>query len=247
MTLARTDSAWTDSPFFQRFYHPSNTSETADFLQSITRPWQLPGGARLLHAGCGNGTLAREFAARGFEVTGIDPSPVNIEAAIKHGNNNPEYFLHDMRLPLRGSYFDLAYLSFPSFGMYRTRREHDDALRTLATSLKPGGRLIIDMPNVHFTEDQLVHNEVIEKNGTSYEIHRWDDDDFFHNRITVRDRSAPIPETFTESIVKLTLGDFNDMLSYQGLKLLDVYGNHDLAHYQLRSMPRLIITASRVL
>ncbi len=245
MTSTQTDAGWIDSPFYDQLYQPDRVQETASFLQTITRPWQLAGGSRLLHVGCGKGELSRELAARGFEVTAVDRKAANIDAAVSYGGNNPEYFIHDMRLPLRGGYFDLAFVAFPAFGLYKTRREHDDIMRTLASSLKPGGRLIIDMPNVHFTEENLVHNEVIDNQHVNFEIHRWDDDNSFHHRITVRERSAPIPETFLETVTKLTLGDFNDMLSYQGLKLLDVYGNHDLGHYHLRTMPRLIITAMR--
>jgi len=43
-----------------------------------------PQGARVLEYGCGTGSLAPDLAERGMEVTGIDISPVAVEAARTH-------------------------------------------------------------------------------------------------------------------------------------------------------------------
>ena len=84
-----------------------------------------------------------------------------------------------MRLPFRVNYFDYAFNFFTSFGYFKTRREHDDAIRTIANGLKPNGIFVIDYLNVHYSEDHLVYNEEKKLNGTNYEIHRWDDEHIF--------------------------------------------------------------------
>src|SRR5436190_729562 len=82
-------------------------------------------------------------------------------------------------------YFELALNFFTSFGYFATRREHDDAIRTIARSLKPGGSLLFDYLNVHYVEEHLVHDEIKILGETKYEIHRWMDEDHFYKKIIV--------------------------------------------------------------
>jgi len=48
-----------------------------------------PGGARLLDVGCGRGGPARQFAARGFAVTGVDLVPYNVSLARANAGDGP--------------------------------------------------------------------------------------------------------------------------------------------------------------
>src|SRR5262249_28479788 len=139
------------------------------------------------------------------------------------------------------NYFDYAFNFFTSFGYFATRREHDDAMRTIASSLRPGGIFVIDYLNVHFAEEHLVHNEQKNVSGTNYEIHRWDDDQHFYKRIMVSDASLETPEEHTERVAKFSLGDFTEMLSFQNMQVVEVFGNYNLMPYDTTKTPRLII------
>ncbi|HEY0433038.1 MAG TPA: hypothetical protein VGC95_04160, partial [Chitinophagaceae bacterium] len=155
------------------------------------------------------------------------------------------FYRHDMRYLFWINYFDYAFNFFTSFGYFRTRREHDDAMRTIAASLVPGGTLVIDYLNPHYVEEHLVANETKKVSGTEYEIHRWTDDSLFFKRIVIRDPALAAPEEHTERVAKLSLGDFTDMLAYQGLQVQEVFGDYNLAPYDTRKTPRMLIIAKK--
>ncbi|HET9432266.1 MAG TPA: class I SAM-dependent methyltransferase, partial [Chitinophagaceae bacterium] len=172
-------------------------------------------------------------------------SPESIAFAKKFENERLEFFQHDMRLPFRVNYFGYAFNFFTSFGYFKTRREHDDAIRTIANGLKPGGVFVIDYLNVHYSEDHLVHHEKKKINGTDYEIRRWHDETHFYKKITVSDALLMHPLEYTEKVSKFSFGDFNDMLSYHGLQLQEAFGDYQLGSYDVKTKPRLIIVAQK--
>jgi SAM-dependent methyltransferase len=139
------------------------------------------------------GRHSKTLASLGFEVIGIDISSDSIAIAKQFEKDNLSFYVHDMRLPFWVNYFDHAFNFFTSFGYFKTRREHDDAIRTIANSLKPGGLFVIDYLNVHYAEDHLVHHEVKQIDESRYDIHRWHDETHFYKKITVTDPSCLQP------------------------------------------------------
>src|SRR5690349_9370992 len=82
-----------DGPVTDHLARPIDFGRTADdyathrpdlpdrlFTMLEQRGW-MPRGARTLDVGTGTGAFARELAARGLTVTGIDRAPAMIEAA----------------------------------------------------------------------------------------------------------------------------------------------------------------------
>ena len=104
---------------------------------------------------------------------------------------------------------------------------------------------MIDYLNVHYSEDHLVYNEQKKLNGTNYEIHRWHDDTHFYKKIVINDPLLHQPVNYTEKVSKFSFGDLNDMLSYQGLQVQEVFGDYKLGKYDVRTKPRLIIVAKK--
>lgn len=199
----------------------------------------------MLDVACGKGRHSKTLASYGFSVTGIDISADCIELAKKNESETLDFYVHDMRLPFWGNYYDYAFNFFTSFGYFKTRREHDNAIRTIARSLKTGGTFVIDFLNVHYVEDRLVHNEIKEISGTVYEINRWDDETHFYKKITVSDSSLEKNIELTEKVAKYSFGDFTDMLSYQGLQVQEIFGDYQLHPYHISETPRLIIIAKK--
>lgn len=236
---------WFSSPFYHKLYFDRDQQEADTFIHTLIAHLHPPAGSRMLDVACGKGRHSKTLASLGFSVTGIDISFSSIAAAREFENDHLDFFVHDMRLPFWGNYFNYAFNFFTSFGYFKTRREHDDAIRTIAKSLKPGGFLVIDYLNVHYAEDHLVHDEVKPIGNSTYTIHRWDDETHFHKKITVTDPALDKPIEYTEKVAKFTLGDFTDMLAFQGLQVQEVFGDYQLGAYDIKRTPRLIVVAKK--
>lgn len=236
---------WFNSTFYHKLYFDRDEQEAEAFIKKLVQHLQPAPGSRMLDVACGKGRHSKTLASMGYTVTGIDISADSIAYARQFENDHLDFFVHDMRLPFYAYYFDLVFNFFTSFGYFKTRREHDDAIRTIAQSLKKGGRLVIDYLNVHYAEERLVHREEKEIDGTHYSIHRWDDETHFYKKITVSDATLKEPLVYTEKVAKFSLGDFTDMLSFQGLQVQEVFGDYDFNSYDVRKTARLIIVAEK--
>lgn len=236
---------WFNSPFYHKLYFDRDEQEAEAFIKKLVRHLQPAPGSRMLDVACGKGRHSKTLASLGYTVTGIDISADSIQYARQFENDRLDFFVHDMRLPFYANYFDLAFNFFTSFGYFKTRREHDDAIRTIARSLKKGGKLVIDYLNVHYAEERLVHREEKEIDSTSYSIHRWDDETHFYKKIIVTDTTLKEPLVYTEKVAKFSLGDFTDMLSFQGLQVQEVFGDYEFNAYDVRKTARLIIIAGK--
>ncbi len=236
---------WFNSPFYHKLYFERDEKEAEAFIKKLLAYLKPPAGSRMLDVACGKGRHSKTLAAPGFIVTGIDISPDSIAYAKQFEKENLDFFVHDMRLPFWGNYFNYAFNFFTSFGYFKTRREHNDAIRTISKSLKPGGIFVIDYLNTHYAEDHIVHNEEKLLDGTAYRILRWHDDHHFFKKIVVDDPSLKEPVAYTEKVAKFTLGDFTDMLAFQDMQVQEVFGDYQFHKYHVKETPRLILVAKK--
>jgi 2-polyprenyl-3-methyl-5-hydroxy-6-metoxy-1,4-benzoquinol methylase len=236
---------WFNSPFYHKLYFERDETEALKFISKLIDHLKPAPGSRMLDVACGKGRHSKTLASLGFNVTGIDISDDSIKFAKQFENDSLEFFIHDMRLPFFSNYYHYAFNFFTSFGYFKTRREHDAAIRTIAKSLKPGGSFVIDYLNIHYAEDRLVHNETKEITGTEYKILRWHDDTHFFKKIIVEDAFLKSPLVFIEKVAKFTLTDFTDMLSFQHMQVKEVFGDYQFNNYNIKSSPRLILIAQK--
>ena len=237
---------WFNSSYYHKLYFERDETEAQRFISKLVDHLQPPKSSRMLDIACGRGRHSRFLASKGFDVTGIDISFDSISYAKQFESDNLHFYQHDMRLPSWVNYFDYAFNFFTSFGYFNTRREHDDAVRTIAQSVKKNGFLLFDYLNVHYVEERLVHNDLKKIDDTEYEIHRWHDDSFFYKRIIVRDPALDNPIDYTEKVAKFSVGDFTDMLSFQKIQVVEVFGDYELNTYDVRKTPRLIVIGKKV-
>ena len=236
---------WFNSPFYHKLYFERDEEEAKAFICEMIEHLQPAPRSRMLDVACGRGRHSKILASLGFMVTGIDISPDSIAAAKQFETDNLDFFIHDMRLPFWGNYFDYAFNFFTSFGYFNTRREHDNSIRTIAQSIKPNGYFVLDYLNAHYAEDHLVHNEEKEITETVYKIVRWHDESHFYKKIEVNDSSLIHPFSCTEKVAKFSLGDFTDMLSFQNMQVKEVFGDYHFHKYDIQKTPRLIIIAGK--
>lgn len=238
---------WFSSPFSHKLYAGTTGSQTEAFVNQLIQHLRPAPGSLVLDSACGQGLISRLLASMGFRVTGTDLSAFNIDQAKQETGNreNPEFYFHDIRLPFWGNYFQLALNLSDSFGYYRTRRENDNAMRTIASSLRTGGVFVIDYPNTYYTESKLATQESRQAGDTHYLIQNGQNNTHFLQTITVTDASLKEPLKFSLQRAKLSLGDFTDMLSFQKMQVQEVFGDYKLSPYNLNESPRLIVVAKK--
>lgn len=236
---------WFNSPYYHQLYFKRDEAEAAAFINKLIDYLKPAPGASMLDIACGKGRHSRMLASKGFYVTGIDLATDSIKEAKKYESERLEFFVHDMRLPFWINYFDYAFNFFTSFGYFNTRREHDNSIRTIAQSIKPGGIFVMDYLNVHYAEDHLIHKSELEIEGVNYYITKWFDETHFYKKIVVEDENLNKPIEHLEKVAKFSLGDFTDMLAYHKLQIQEVFGDYNFNDYHVKNSPRMLIIAKK--
>ena len=237
---------WFNSSYYHQLYFNRDKTEAESFINKLIDYLKPPANARMLDVACGKGRHSMQLASKGFDATGIDLSEDSIEEALLEEGENLHFYQHDMRLPFWINYFDYAFNFFTSFGYFRTQREHDNAIRTIAQSLKNNGTFVMDYLNVHFSEDHTIHQSEKEIDSINFIITKWYDEFHFYKKIIIEDESQKEPFIYTEKVAKFNLGDFTEMFAYQGLQIQEVFGDYNFARYDVKKSPRLIMIAKKI-
>lgn len=129
----------------------SAVEDTVDQSERVIEALGLEEGARVLDVPCGDGRIALELGAAGFEVVGVDLIERFIEvgraaaAARRIGNVTLE--VGEMRELAYAEEFDAAICFWGSFGYFDEAGNLAQA-RAVADALKPGGRYLVDTPSL---------------------------------------------------------------------------------------------------
>lgn len=236
---------WFNSSYYHQLYFNRDEAEAALFIDKLIVHLQPKSDASILDVACGKGRHSIHLAQKGFNVTGIDLSEDSIKEALQYQTDKLHFYRHDMRLPFWMNYYDYAFNFFTSFGYFSTRREHDNAIRTISQSIKKDGSFVMDYLNVHYAEDHLVHQFDKEIDGVNYFITKWFDETHFYKKIVVEDDALEEPLIYTEKVAKFSPGDFTEMFAYQGLQIQEIFGDYNFANYHVRKSPRLIMIARK--
>jgi SAM-dependent methyltransferase len=135
---ASAEMAWTD-----------RTGPEVDRVAKILQP---RGDERVLDLACGSGRHSLELRRRGFSVVGADISPDLIEIARRDAeeeNLDVDFVLADLHDLDFGDEFDLVLnLNDGAIGYLESDEENLRTFEVITRALKPGGRNMIQLPNV---------------------------------------------------------------------------------------------------
>ena len=136
-------------------------TEVAWIVQSLG----IDAPMRILDLACGFGRHAVRLAALGHSVTGVDYTPGFLALARQKAADmgvSVDFRQGDMRRVDFLSDFDRVLLLFTSFGYFEDS-ENERVLVNMARALKPGGWLMLDVPNRDTMLKDLPPADVIEK------------------------------------------------------------------------------------
>lgn len=233
---------WFDSPYYHLLYKHRDRSEAGRFIAHLTRELNLVPGSRILDMGCGQGRHCILLNELGFDVTGIDLSLSNIEAANHFSRKDLNFLQHDMRVPLEGLEFDVVVNLFTSFGYFKNAEENLQVLQAAHTVLKPGGLFVLDFLNATKALADIVpkQNKIIE--NTRFDIEKLVEDGIIIKRITINNDPELV---FEERVQALTKNALLELLKRAGLEPQSTYGSYDFGPYLEQSSDRLIIIATK--
>lgn len=140
------DCFWQESAPW--LFRPARWESAGEEVEQLIVLLDLASGASVLDMGCGPGRHSLELAKRGFRVTGVDRTSMYLSEASMRAQEigvQVEWVQADMREFKTPGTFDAAINLFTAFGYFEEKAEDRRVLENLLASLKPNGKLVIDL------------------------------------------------------------------------------------------------------
>lgn len=119
----------------------------------------------IIDLGCGQGRHSIELAKRGFCVTGIDASDVNIEKAKRNAaDTNATFKVGDARKHVPGKDVDCIICLYDVVGSYRNREDNIEILKSIYNKLHKGGVAVISVMNMAYLSLRATNRGNVRKN-----------------------------------------------------------------------------------
>ncbi len=241
------DGFWQDLREFL-FSHVLTPEAAATEIDQIIALLGLDAGASVLDLCCGPGRHSLELARRGYAVTGVDLTERYLEEFRSRAAQldlNVEAVLSDMRLFRRPDAFDGALNLYSSFGYFENPEDDLRVLRNLHDSLRPGGKLLMDMQGKEPLARKFQERDWHTLSSDSYVLEKrrlrggwdWIDVDW----TLIRDG---VPKTFSFGLRLYSGAELKAILLRAGFSEVTLYGGLDATPYDLDAK-RLVAVATR--
>lgn len=128
--------------YYDAIYHQKDYVAEADALHARLQFMGIPGGARILDAGCGTGAHLVALS-RFYEVDGFDKSPAMVALA-RIKAPRAHLFEADLASFAVDRPYDAALCMFSSIGYLSSAAALEASARCFAAAVRPGGVLLIE-------------------------------------------------------------------------------------------------------
>jgi SAM-dependent methyltransferase len=154
------------------------TDRTGPEVDRVEKILQTRGDERVLDLACGSGRHSLELRRRGHEVVGADISGDLIEIARREAGEaalDAEFVRADLRELEFDAEFDLVLnLNDGAIGYLETDEENRRIFEVISRALRPGGRNLIQLPNVLYARERLPQRSWIPASSMVELVeHRW--------------------------------------------------------------------------
>lgn len=201
---------------------------------------------RVLDLCCGSGRHSRALARRGYEVVGVDLSPVLLQLAEEQNDYpNLRFLRSDMRSIPFCDEFDIVVNLFTSFGYFSSDEENGTVVKNMARALKPGGEVVIDYLNPSYVIAHLVPHSRKETDGMLIEEDRWLEEGYVKKRISITDGKSAEPRRYVEQVRLFRIEEMTGMLEQAGFGRIQVFGNYRFEAYEEEQSSRMIFYATK--
>jgi SAM-dependent methyltransferase len=180
------------------------------------------GGERILDLACGTGRHSLALARQGFSVVGSEISSELIAIAREDAASQgleATFLEGDLReLEFEGEFDIVLNLNDGAVGYFETDEENHRTFEVIARALKPGGRNLIQVPNILYARARLPQRSWIpSENMVELVEHRWSKKDSYLE-------GAMIPLRFGEELEGLNGIEFRQRL-YTIDELREIYAS----------------------
>jgi SAM-dependent methyltransferase len=214
---ASAEMAWTD-----------RTGPEVDRVAKILQPH---GDERVLDLACGSGRHSLELRRRGFEVVGADISSDLIAIARRDATEadlDVEFVQADLRdLDYEGEFDLVLNLNDGAIGYLESDEENRRSFEVISRALRPGGRNMVQLPNVLYARERLPQRSWIPASSMVELVeHRW-------NKKAKRLEGLMVAARFGEVLENLdgiefsqrlySIDELREIYAAVGMELLRVY------------------------
>jgi 2-polyprenyl-6-hydroxyphenyl methylase / 3-demethylubiquinone-9 3-methyltransferase len=175
----RLGGSWWDETSLLNLLHGSVTPGRFAYFRDVLagQIGAEPAGLRVLDIGCGGGFLAEEFAALGCLVSGVDPSPVSIDAARAHAAGRGLRIGYRVGVGEELPFPDAAFGVACCCDVLEHVADLERVISETARVLEPGGLFLFDTIN-RTLRSKLLAVKVVQQwpltRLTDVAVHDWD-------------------------------------------------------------------------
>ena len=163
---------WFNTTYYHDLYQNRDDREALRFIEELCTKLKVKNGESALDLACGRGRHAKVLSEQGLKTLGVDLSQESIEFARRYKHKHLHFEVGNMLEELPFGPFDWVMNLFTSFGYFENDNLHELALKNMAKTLKPKGKLVMDFMNSGKIKENLIPENIVQTEMATYGITR---------------------------------------------------------------------------